>query len=462
MSTPRNAVASNSAWRELFAREDWWAVWIGVGLVIAAALAFANGASLKWLAVTPQKWSTLEQIAAQFGTNALRYLALFALWLVLFGIAVRVLGLRLAEFVPAFAIVFVVSALIYALGAWDQASRYNLEPPLVALALGLLASNLFSLPAWLRSGLRVEFYVKTGIVLLGAGVPFVLILWAGPVAIAQAAIVSLVTFGVIYFVAVRLGLDRRLAATLGTGGAVCGVSGAIAVAGAVGAKKEDAPIAITLVIFWAIVMIFLLPLVAKALGLPTGVAGAWIGTSEFADAAGFAAAQTYSGYAGQGGIAGTPEASVQAFTLMKVIGRDVWIGVWALVLSIIATTRWESTGVVKRADAGEIWRRFPKFVIGFFITSLLISLAARGLSYEAYKKTLTPDLVAPLQGLRTWAFTFCFLSIGLTTRVRDLAAAGARPFYAFTAGVIVNVILGYVLSTMVFAEFWTKLGQATP
>jgi len=462
MSTPRNAVASNSAWRELFAREDWWAVWIGVGLVIAAALAFANGASLKWLAVTPQKWSTLEQIAAQFGTNALRYLALFALWLVLFGIAVRVLGLRLAEFVPAFAIVFVVSALIYALGAWDQASRYNLEPPLVALALGLLASNLFSLPAWLRSGLRVEFYVKTGIVLLGAGVPFVLILWAGPVAIAQAAIVSLVTFGVIYFVAVRLGLDRRLAATLGTGGAVCGVSGAIAVAGAVGAKKEDAPIAITLVIFWAIVMIFLLPLVAKALGLPTGVAGAWIGTSEFADAAGFAAAQTYSGYAGQGGIAGTPEASVQAFTLMKVIGRDVWIGVWALVLSIIATTRWESTGVVKRADAGEIWRRFPKFVIGFFITSLLISLAAKGLSYEAYKKTLTPDLVAPLQGLRTWAFTFCFLSIGLTTRVRDLAAAGARPFYAFTAGVIVNVILGYVLSTMVFAEFWTKLGQATP
>ena len=464
MSTSRHAVSapSNSAWRELFAREDWWAVWIGVGLVIAAALAFANGGSIKWLAVTPQKWSTLDQIATQFGSNALRYLALFALWLVLFGIAVRVLGLRLSEFVPAFAVVFVVSALIYALGAWDQASRYNLEPPLVALALGLLASNLLPLPAWLGTGLRVEFYVKTGIVLLGAGVPFVLILWAGPVAIAQAAIVSLVTFGVIYFAAVRLGLDRRLAATLGTGGAVCGVSGAIAVAGAVGARKEDAPIAITLVILWAIVMIFLLPLAAKALGLPTGVAGAWIGTSEFADAAGFAAAQTYSGYAGQGGITGTPEASVQAFTLMKVIGRDVWIGVWALVLSIIATTRWESTGVVKRADAGEIWRRFPKFVIGFFLASLLISLAAKGLSYDAYKKTLTPDLVVPLQGLRTWAFTFCFLSIGLTTRLRDLAAAGARPFYAFSAGVVVNVILGYVLSTIVFADFWTKLGQAAP
>ncbi len=281
-------------------------------------------------------------------------------------------------------------------------------------------------------------------------------------AIVQAAIVSLVTFGVIYFAAVKLGLDRRLAAVLGTGGAVCGVSGAIAIAGAVGAKKGDAPIAITLVIFWAIVMIFVLPFVSKGLSLPTGVAGAWIGTSEFADAAGLAAAQTYAGYAGQAGITGNPDAAVQAFTLMKVIGRDVWIGVWALVLSIIATTRWDSTGVTSRTGAGEIWRRFPKFVLGFLLASAIVTLVAHGLDYAEYKKTLIPTLVAPLQGLRTWAFPFCFLSIGLTTRLRDLATAGARPFYAFTAGVVVNVVLGYFLSTQVFAGFWQQLGQPTP
>ena len=140
-------------------------------------------------------------------------------------------------------------------------------------------------PRWLEPGLRVEFYIKTGIVLLGAGLPLTLIAWAGPVAIVQAAIVSLATFGVIYFSAVRLGLDRRLAATLGTGGAVCGVSGAIAVGGAVGAKKEHVSVAISLVVVWAIVMIFVLPLAARSLHLSTGVAGAWIGTSEFADAA---------------------------------------------------------------------------------------------------------------------------------------------------------------------------------
>ena len=73
-----------------------------------------------------------------------------------------------------------------------------------------------------------------------------------------------------------------------------------------------------------------------------------------------------------------PEAAVNAFTLMKVIGRDVWIGVWAFVLSIVATTRWENTGVTGRARVGEIWRRFPKFVLGFLLASAIVTLVASG------------------------------------------------------------------------------------
>jgi hypothetical protein len=97
----------------------------------------------------------------------------------------------------------------------------------------------------------------------------------------------------------------------------------IAIGGAVGAKKQDVSVAISLVVVWAVVMIFALPLVCRNLGLSTGVAGAWIGTSEFADAAGLAAAQAYGGYAGHvPGIAGRSEDAVAAFTLMKVIGRD--------------------------------------------------------------------------------------------------------------------------------------------
>jgi uncharacterized integral membrane protein (TIGR00698 family) len=458
--SPPRVSARPSAWRELFRKDDWWAIWIGLGLVAVALGLFVNGSSIKWIAVAPQKWAHLSNAATQLQQHAGQYAALFVLWAVSLGIGAAALGIKLSRFLPAFVVVYVVAGAIYFLGLWDQAAHYNLEPPLVALGLGLVISNTVGVPRWLEPGLRVEFYIKTGIVLLGAGLPLALIGWAGPVAIVQAAIVSLVTFGVIYFSAIRLGLDRRLAATLGTGGAVCGVSGAIAIGGAVGAKKEHVSVAISLVVVWAIVMIFVLPLAARSLHLSTGVAGAWIGTSEFADAAGLAAAQTYGGYAGNvPGIGGNADAAVSAFTLMKVIGRDVWIGVWAFVLSLIATTRWERTGVQSKSDVGEIWRRFPKFVLGFLIASAVISLVSKGYDYAAYKKDVLPGLVAPLQALRTWAFTFAFLSIGLTTKFREFVSVGARPFYAFTIGVVVNVLLGFVLSTQVFNEFWTRLGQ---
>ncbi|HEY2023022.1 YeiH family protein [Paraburkholderia sp.] len=445
--------------------EDWLAAAVGLLLIVIAWALFATGGSIKWLAVAPAKWSNIGQAAQDFARHLPGYVALFVTFGLLFGASVTLLRQRAGAFLSAFLVVFVVSALILILGAWVNASKYNLEPPLVALALGLIVSNVFTLPQWLSAGLRVEFYIKVGIVLLGATLPFTLLAWAGPVAVAQATIVSLVTFFVIFFAARAFGLDRRFAAVLGVGGAVCGVSAAIAIAGAVRAKREQASVAITLVVLWAIVMIFVLPFASRSLGLSTAVAGAWIGTSEFADAAGIAAAQAYGDFARQAGgaLAGVPDASLQAFTLMKVVGRDIWIGIWAFVLALVATTRWEAqdSGVTARANPGEIWARFPKFVLGFVIASALVTWIASHYSLADYRKVVTPQFVAPITVLRTWAFTFCFLSIGLTTRFRSLAATGLKPFLAFTAGVAVNVVIGYVLSAHVFASYWNSLGQGS-
>ena len=456
MSTP-DSTSSRPSW---FRTEDFWAILLGLGLIIAASLLVLAGSSLKWLAVMPAKWTDAGVAFQQLFQMLPRYLALFALLAAGLGLGARALGLSLRRFLLSFAVIFAVTTVIILLGAWSEAGRYTLEPPLVALALGLLISNFLRLPAWLSEGLRVEYYVKLGIVLLGATLPLNLLLSAGPVAIGQAAVVSLVTFGTIFFVARRLGLDQRFAATLGAGGAVCGVSASIAVAGAVGAKKEQGSVAITIVVFWAIVMVFALPLLARSFGLSTGVAGAWIGTSEFADAAGFAAAQTYGGYAGKvSGITGAPEDAVNAFTLMKVLGRDLWVGIWAFVLSFIAVSRWNDTGVDTRVGAGEIWRRFPKFVLGFILSSLIVAWVASTYTSADFKRVLEPELIAPLKNLRIWAFTFCFLSIGLSTRWRDLASIGRKPFIAFTAGVIVNVLLGYFLSVVVFGKYWSTLGR---
>src|SRR5580658_5198891 len=438
--------------------EDWWAVWLGLGIIILAYVFYLAGSSISWIAVAPAKWSTFSQLATQLSTNGIRYLALLGAFLILFTIVTSFIGQKPKAFIPSFIFVFILSAIIYIAGSWDQASRYNLEPPLVALVLGLIISNVIGFPQWLDEGFRVEFYIKLGIVLLGATLPFTLIMWAGPVAILQASIVSLTTFFVIFFVGRKLGLDQRFAAVLGAGGAVCGVSAAIAVAGAVRAKKEHPPIAITLVVLWAIVLIFALPLVSRALHLPTGVGGAWIGTSEFADAAGLAAAQSYGGLAGPAtGISGTADQALASYTLIKVIGRDVWIGIWAFVLAIIAVTRWERSEADAKVQAAQIWWRFPKFVIGFLVASVVTTLIVRGYVLADYNKLVKPSLIVPITALRTWAFTFSFLSIGLTTRFRELAAAGSKPFVAFTAGVIVNVILGYIMSVLVFGHYWASV-----
>jgi uncharacterized integral membrane protein (TIGR00698 family) len=447
-------------WKELWLKEDWWAVWIGLALVFVAWGLFAGGSSIDWIAAMPKKWATLSELQADFAAKGPRYLAQCALFLAVFTAGGAVLGHKPRQFAPSFLLIYVISLGINIASAWTSATKYNLEAPLLALLLGLIISNLIGLPRWLDAGFRVEFYVKTGIVLLGAGLPFTLILWAGPVAILQASIVSVATFLVIFFAARRLGLERQFAATLGAGGAVCGVSAAIAIAGAVRAKKEHPPVAITLVVLYAIVMVFALPLVARALRLPAGVGGAWIGTSEFADAAGLAAAQSYGAMASPAtGIAGTADQAINAYTLIKVVGRDVWIGIWAFVLSIISITMWEKSETGRKADAAQIWWRFPKFVVGFLLASLVITYAVRTYSFADYNKIVKPALVAPLVALRTWAFTFCFLSIGLTTRLREFAPAGGRPFWAFTAGVVVNLILGYVLSIYIFGHHWANLAH---
>ena len=104
----------------------------------------------------------------------------------------------------------------------------------------------------------------------------------------------------------------------------------------------------------------------------------------------------------------------------------------------------------------EIWWRFPKFVLGFFIASIVISVVSIGYADESFDEVLKPLLIGPIKTLRTWTFIFTFLCIGLTTRFRELAKFGWHPLAAFTAGVVVNVPLGFVLSSVVFAHYWTE------
>lgn len=449
------AKAPVNSWREIYLKEDWWAIWMGLGLMLVAIVLFQEGSTfLTKITINPGglKWTSLGQLAHHFSANARLYALQYIVWMLLFGITTRVMGIETRSFVGSFTFLYFLAMVTFSVSGWKDAAYFNLEPPLVALILGVILANIVRFPAWMDAGFRVEYFVKIGIVLLGATFPIALVVTAGPVAIAQATLISLVTCTSIYFIATRVfKLDKRLAAVIGVGGSVCGVSASMAISTAVGAKKDDVYTSVTLVVGWALVMILLLPFISKELGLSSGVAGAWIGTSEFADAAGFAASSAY------GKMAGHEDTAVKAFTLMKVIGRDLWIGIWSFVWALIATFVWSKEESGARPDAREIWWRFPKFVIGFFIASILMSLITSSYSSADFAAHVKPGLIMPLVSLRTWAFIFCFLSIGLTTRFRELRPVGWKTFTAFSLGVVLNVSLGYYMSAHVFASYWANL-----
>jgi uncharacterized integral membrane protein (TIGR00698 family) len=427
---------------DLLKKEDWWAVWLGLGIILSAIIVWSLGGSIKPIAISVPAWKEFSKLGTYLSANAGNLLLLYTVFVVIFSVAVKVLGHNLKEFIPGFTVLFLCSSLVTVFGAWDWAKKYNLEAPLVALAIGLIISNLLPIPKWLDSSLRTEFYVKTGIVLLGATLPFTLIVQAGPVAFAMASVIAISTFTTIYFVSTKVfKLDKRFAATLGAGGSICGVSASIAVGGSVKAEKQHVSVAISIVIIWAVIMVFLLPILIKAWGIPAGPAGAWIGTSEFADAAGMAAASSIN------------DQAIKTFTLMKVVGRDMFIGIWCFILALISVTKWEKQAQSSKPDKGEIWRRFPKFVLGFFLASAILTVLIASVDANTVK-SINTNIVSPVKELRTWAFIFTFLSIGLTTRFKDLTAVGWKPFAAFSTGVLVNVPLAYLLTVVIFGQYW--------
>ena len=537
--TPKDA-GTGSGWEKLWKTEDWWAVWLGLLIVLVGLAVFMGGSSIKGWAVTPGSWADTAGLARDFANNVGGYVVVFLLFGVVFTLSMAVMGRKVSEFVPGFILLFLGALGMLYLAGWSVMKEFDLGAPLLALLIGLGIGNAVRLPDWFKTSLRTEYYIKTGIVLLGATLPMTLIFSAGPIAFLQATIVSVTTWLTIYLAATRIfNLEPQFGAVLGAGGAVCGVSASIAVGGAVKAKKDHISIGIAVVSVWAIVMIFALTFITKAMipdSLTPGEAGAWVGTSEFADAAGFAVVAEIANRHG--------DAAINTFTLMKVIGRDIWIGIWCLILSLVSVTYWErQSGGGGRIGAGIIWERFPKFVLGFFAASAIMSVVAaqvpgdylgkakvadtfkshaETIKYDAdfsnyappaavadrftydpaagvvgfkgqmsleeydvlragiaagdpdradkigalkqlrfksdwFDAKLTPDLISPIKKLREWAFVICFLGIGLSTRFKDLATFGLRPFWAFTIGVLVNVPLGYFLSRVVFSKYWSGI-----
>jgi uncharacterized membrane protein YadS len=318
-----------------------------------------------------------------------------------------------------------------------------IEFPVYAILLGLLGNVVLTrlkVRDRLAGGFRTEFFIKTGLVLLGASINFAVILTAAGPAVLQALVLISVVFGFTWWLGGRLGLDDRLRALLSSAVSICGISAAIAAAGAVQAKREQLAYTASLVVVFALPSIFLLPAAANGLGLSQPVAGAWIGGNIDTTAAVSAA----------GALAG--EQALQLATIVKTT-QNALLGVVAVALTAYFAVRVERTTTapsttLARPSAAQLWERFPKFVLGFLAASVIGTLYVAAVGSAAAK-----PVIATVNDLRTLFLILAFVSIGLEFRVAPLRAAGWRPVGVFAGATVVNLLVGLLLATLLFRGF---------
>ncbi|MBV1854677.1 YeiH family protein [Catellatospora tritici] len=313
-----------------------------------------------------------------------------------------------------------------------------IEYPIYAIALGLVGNliiTLFGLRDRIADAIRTEFFIKTGLVLLGASINLSLIVKAAGPAILQALLLITTVFLFTWYFGGLLGLDDKLRALLSAAVSICGVSAAIAAAGAVRARREQLAYAASLVIVFALPSIFILPWLADALGLTPAVAGAWIGGNIDTTAAVTAA----------GALAG--EDALKIATIVKAT-QNALIGVVAVALTAWFAFKVEKSADAKRPGLGQLWERFPKFVLGFVAASAVGTWYVNNTAAAEAKK-----VIGVVNDLRVWFLILAFVSIGLQLRISALREAGWRPITVFGAATVVNLAVGLGLAALLFHGF---------
>ncbi len=314
----------------------------------------------------------------------------------------------------------------------------SVEYPVYAIVIGLLGNAVLSATGVrerLAPAFRTEFFIKTGLVLLGVSINLSLLVTAAGPAIVQALLLISGVFLFTWWLGGKLGLDDKLRALLASAVSICGVSAAIAAAGAVRAKREQLAYAASLVILFALPSIFLLPWLAGVFGLSDAVAGAWIGGNIDTTAAVTAA----------GTLAG--EDALKIATIVKVT-QNALIGVVAVALTAWFAFKVERTADSARPGVGELWRRFPKFVLGFVAASVLGTWFANTVSAADNSAAQ-----AVATNFRTWFLILAFVSIGLEFRLTALREAGWRPIAVFASATVVNIVLALALAALLFSDF---------
>lgn len=343
----------------------------------------------------------------------------------------------------SFLVIFALTLLAQLCASIPFCKKYGLEAVLFAVLFGLIISNLFKVPEWMKPAIQSEFYIKIGIVCLGATVIFGEIMKSGAFGLAQALIVVFCVWYFGFWVARKVyHIDDEMATILASSVSICGVSAAIATCGTIKGDQKKLSYVISLVLVIAIPMLYIMPLLCEWL-LPllfpgneiaqAQVAGAWIGGT----------IDTTAAVAASGGILG--DVAGDTAVIVKA-SQNVLIGVAAFAISLFWSFR-QPEGVEKTSGK-VIWERFPKFVVGMVIASAVFSIWFSG-GVEIGEATIKYKSMAKnFQGI---FFSIAFVCIGLETRFKEIFAKENRQsLKAFLAAQGFNIVFTLLVACILF------------
>lgn len=395
----------------------------------------------EWLSATAAA-AAAKKTTKVAAVSHLPHLGLFMVLLaVLFGVGVRAMGASFLRFVVGFVFVFALAVISFAAAAQSDVKSLGIGYAAWAITLGLLISNTIGTPRWAKPAVQTEFYIKTGLVLLGAEILFSRILAIGVPGIFVAWVVTPIVLTTTFWFGQKIVKipSKTLNITISADMSVCGVSAAIATAAACRAKKEELTVAVGMSLVFTSIMMIVMPIVIKAVGMNHVLGGAWMGGT--IDATGAVAA------AG----AFLSESALSVAATVKMI-QNILIGVIAFAVAVYWVTKVER-GRQQTVGALEIWFRFPKFVLGFIGASIVFSVIYVSMGDDAGYSMIHQGVIKGFSStLRGWFFCLAFVSIGLATNFRELAHhfKGGKPLVLYVCGQSFNLLLTLLMAYIMF------------
>lgn len=442
VKTDEFVVADKFQMRDLICKEDWLSIW-GAFLIIAVAAIGVISGSYTFKAATFGKWGGKSGSIMQFFDGSESCISTwcgivftFIVFALLFSVCNKLMGKRVKKYVIAFSGLFFLSVLVRLISAEVTMSKY-LEYAFWALIIGLLISNTVKVPAWLKPAIQTEFYIKTGLVIMGASVLFSNIQKFGLYGLGIAWLVTPVVIIFMWLFATKFlkMTNKPMAMTIAAATSVCGTSAAIATAAACKAKKTDLTFAVGISLIFTVLMMVFMPLFCKVVALDPMVGGAWIGGT--VDSTG---AVVLAGNA-------LGEVGGQVAALVKMI-QNILIGFVAFAVAVFFTTKVDKTAG-QTVGASEIWHRFPKFILGFLGASLFFSFVFQ----PVLGAETTSVILNNIKEFQTWCFVLAFTSIGLETNFKEMAEQfqGGKPFTLYIVGQLFNLILTFVVAWLLLS-----------